>query len=181
MIRLILAATLGASYGIYGPAFELCENTPVQPGSEEYLNSEKYELKQRDLGASCSLKDLIARANRARRENPALQSNSNLRFHDTDNPTLICYSKSTDDLSNVVVVVVNLDAFHTQAGWIHLDLVSLGLDANHAFQVHDLLGDGRYLWQGSRNFVELSSESLPAHIFRIRHRIRTERDFDYYL
>ena len=181
MIRLILAATLGASYGIYGPAFELCENTPVQPGSEEYLNSEKYELKHRDLGASWSLKELITRVNRVRKENSALQSNSNLRFHDTDNPTLICYSKSTDDLSNVIVVVVNLDAFHTQAGWIHLDLESLGVGENYAFQAHDLLGDGRYLWQGSRVYVELSPESLPAHILRIRRRIRTERDFDYYL
>jgi starch synthase (maltosyl-transferring) len=181
MIRLILAATLGASYGIYGPAFELCENTPVQPGSEEYMNSEKYELKHRDLAASWSLKDLIARVNRARKENPALQSNSNLRFHDTDNPTLICYSKVTDDLSDVIVVVVNLDAFHRQTGWVHLDLDSLGLDANHAFQAHDLLGEGRYLWQGSRNYVELSPESLPAHILRVRRRIRTERDFDYYL
>jgi starch synthase (maltosyl-transferring) len=181
MIRLILAATLGASYGIYGPAFELCENTPVQPGSEEYMNSEKYELKHRDLAASWSLKDLIARVNRARKENPALQSNSNLRFHDTDNPTLICYSKVSDDLSDVIVVVVNLDAFHRQTGWVHLDLDSLGLDANHAFQAHDLLGEGRYLWQGSRNYVELSPESLPAHILRVRRRIRTERDFDYYL
>jgi len=181
MIRLILAATLGASYGIYGPAFELCENTPAQPGSEEYLNSEKYELKHRDLSASWSLKDLIARVNRVRKENSALQSNSNLRFHDTDNPTLICYSKSTDDLSNVIVVVVNLDAFHTQTGWMQLDLESLGLGANYAFQAHDLLSGGRYLWQGSRVYVELSPESLPAHILRIRRRIRTERDFDYYL
>jgi starch synthase (maltosyl-transferring) len=181
MIRLILAATLGASYGIYGPAFELCENTAVQPGSEEYLNSEKYELKHRDLGASWSLKDLITRVNRARKENLALQSNNNLRFHETDNPTLICYSKATDDLSNVIVVVVNLDPFHQQTGWAHLDLDSLGLDANHAFQAHDLLGEGRYLWQGARNYVELTPESLPAHILRLRRRIRTERDFDYYL
>jgi starch synthase (maltosyl-transferring) len=181
MIRLILAATLGASYGIYGPAFELCENVAVRPGSEEYLNSEKYELKHRDLAASWSLKDLIARVNRARKENPALQSNHNLRFHETDNPTLICYSKATDDLSNVIVVVVNLDAFHRQTGWVHLDLESLGLDANHAFQAHDLLGEGRYLWQGARNYVELTPESLPAHILRVRRRIRTERDFDYYL
>jgi len=181
MIRLILAATLGASYGLYGPAFELCENTPARPGSEEYLNSEKYELKHRDLGASWSLKDLITRMNRVRKENPALQSNSNLRFHETDNPTMICYSKSTDDLSNVIIVVVNLDAFHRQTGWVRLNLESLGLGANHAFQAHDLLGDGRYLWQGSQNYVELSPETLPAHIFRIRRRIRTERDFDYYL
>jgi starch synthase (maltosyl-transferring) len=181
MVRLILAATLGASYGIYGPAFELCENAPFRPGSEEYLNSEKYELKHRDPYSAGSLKDFIARINRIRRENLGLQSNRNLYFHTTDNPALICYSKATDDLSDVIVVIVNLDCLHTQTGWVHLDLGSIGLDADHAFQAHDLLGDGRFLWQGSPNYVELTPESLPAHILRMRRRIRTERDFDYYL
>ena len=181
MVRLILAATLGASYGIYGPAFELCENAPLKPGSEEYLDSEKYELKHRDLQSPGSLKDLISRVNRIRKENPALQSNRNFRFHETDNPALLCYSKATDDLANVIIVVVNLDCFHTQTGWVHLDQNSIGLDGNHAFQVHDLLGDGHYLWQGPRNYVELASESLPAHILRLRRWVRTERDFDYYL
>ena len=181
MIRLILAATLGASYGIYGPAFELCENTPVHAGSEEYLNSEKYELKHRDLHSTWSLKDLISRINRIRKENAALQTNHNLRFHGTDNPMLICYSKTTDDLSNVMVVIVNLDSSHRQTGWVNLDLAVLGLEAGHEFQVHDLLGDGRYFWQGSRNYVELTPETLPAHILQVRRRIRTERDFDYYL
>ena len=181
MIRLILAATLGASYGIYGPAFELCENLPLQPGSEEYLNSEKYELRHWDLHAVASLSELIARVNRIRKENPALQSDRSLRFHGTDNPELLCYSKATDDLSDVIVVVVNLDCFHTQAGWVNLDLGAIGLDADHAFQVHDLLGEGQYLWHGSRNYVELTPESLPAHILRVRRWVRTERDFDYYL
>ncbi|HEY2120231.1 MAG TPA: alpha-1,4-glucan--maltose-1-phosphate maltosyltransferase [Candidatus Acidoferrum sp.] len=181
MARFILAATLGSSYGIYGPAFELCENVPLRPGSEEYLNSEKYELKHRDLHSKASLKDLISRVNRIRKENPALQSNRNLRFHETDNPALICYSKATDDFSNVIVVIVNLDSFHTQSGWVNLDLASIGVDANHAFQVHDLLADGKFLWQGSPNYVELIPESLPAHILLLRRWVRTERDFDYYL
>lgn len=181
MVRLILAATLGASYGIYGPAFELCENAPLRPGSEEYLNSEKYELKHRDPYSAGSLKDFIARINRIRKESSGLQSNRNLHFHTTDNPALICYSKATDDLSDVIIVIVNLDCLHTQTGWVHLDLGSLGLDEDHAFQAHDLLGDGRFLWQGSPNYVELTPESLPAHILRMRRRIRTERDFDYYL
>src|SRR5262249_31521337 len=159
---------LGASYGIYGPAFELCENEPLRPGSEEYLNSEKYELKHRDLNASASLKDLISRINRIRKDNPALQSNRNLRFHRTDNPSLICYSKATDDFTNVIVVIVNLDSSHTQAGWVHLDLETIGLDGAQAFQVHDLLGDGKYLWQGTSNYVELVPESLPAHILHLR-------------
>jgi starch synthase (maltosyl-transferring) len=181
MNRFILAATLGANYGIYGPAFELCENTPYQPGSEEYLNSEKYELKHRDLDSPGSLKDFIARINRIRKKNPALQSNRNLRFHATENDSLICYSKATDDFSNVIVVIVNLDSFHAQAGWVNLDLGSLGLDAAHAFQVHDLLGEGRYLWKGPRNFVELVPESLPAHVFHVRRWVHSETDFDYYL
>jgi starch synthase (maltosyl-transferring) len=168
MIRLILAATLGASYGIYGPAFELCENVPLGPNSEEYLNSEKYEFKHRDRNSSWSLKDLIGRVNRIRRQNPALQNNSHLHFHETDNPSVICYSKATDDFSNVILTVVNLDAFHPQAGWVRLDLDVLGLDANHAFKVHDLLGEGSYTWQGSRNYFELTPESLPAHILHVR-------------
>ncbi len=180
MIRLVLAATLGASYGVYGPVFELGENTPLAPGSEEYLNSEKYELKHRDLKAPGSLKDLIARINRIRAENPALQNDLSLRFHETDNPVLLCYSKATDDLSNIIIVIVNLDAAHTQTGWAHLDLAALGLDDKHAFQAHDLLGGGRYLWQGARAYAELTPESLPAHIVRVRRWVRTERDFDYY-
>jgi starch synthase (maltosyl-transferring) len=181
MVRLLLAATLGANYGIYGPAFELCENVPMCPGSEEYLNSEKYELKRRDLNIKESLKGHISRINRIRRDNPALQSNRNLYFHKTDNPSLICYSKATDDGTNTIIVVVNLDTSHTQAGWIHLDLAMIGLDENHAFQVYDLLGDGKFLWQGSRNYVELAPETQPAHILHLRRRVRTERDFDYYL
>jgi starch synthase (maltosyl-transferring) len=168
MVRLILAATLGASYGIYGPAFELCENTPLRSGSEEYLNSEKYELKHRDLLSAGSLRDFIARTNQIRKENPALQTNRNLRFHQTDNAELICYSKTTDDLSDVIVVIVNLDCFHTQTGWVDLDLTLLGLDADQTFRVYDLLGQGEYLWRGSRNYVALTPESLPSHILRVR-------------
>jgi starch synthase (maltosyl-transferring) len=181
MVRLILAATLGASYGIYGPAFELCENAPLGPGKEEYLNSEKYELKHRDLNSKSSLKNLISRLNRIRKENPALQSNRNLRFHETDNPAILCYSKASDDFSSVIIVAVNLDCFHVQKGWLEIDLSAIGLDTRHSFQVHDLLSEGRFLWQGSRNYVELVPDSLPAHILRLRRWVRTERDFDYYL
>jgi starch synthase (maltosyl-transferring) len=181
MIRIILAATMGANYGIYGPAFEICENSPREPGSEEYLNSEKYELKRWDTDSPWSLKDLVVRINRIRRENPALRRDRNLRFHETDNPEVICYSKTTDDLSDIIIVICNLDASHTQTGWVNLDLASLGLDTSHAFQAHDLLGDGRYLWHGARNYFELAPGSLPAHVMKIRKWVRTERDFDYYL
>ncbi|HLH42639.1 MAG TPA: alpha-1,4-glucan--maltose-1-phosphate maltosyltransferase [Bryobacteraceae bacterium] len=180
MIRLILAATLGSNYGIYGGAFELCENAAAAPGSEEYLNSEKYELKHRDLNSPVSLRNLIARVNQIRRDNPALRRNRGLRFHQTDNPLVICYSKSTEDLSNVVLTVVNLDAFHPQASWLDLDLEPLGLDPIRPFQALDLLAEGRYLWQGRRNYVELAPQSMPACIFKLQKRVRTEKDFDYY-
>jgi starch synthase (maltosyl-transferring) len=126
------------------------------------------------------LKDFIARINRIRRQNLALQSDANLRFHPTDNETVICYSKSTQDLSDIVIVLCNLDPFHKQTGWIDLDLASLGLDARRTFQAHDLLSDGRFLWRGSRNYFELTPATLPAHIMKVRRWVRTERDFDYY-
>lgn len=180
-VRLILAATLGASYGIYGPAFELSDNAPRNPGSEEYLNSEKYEIRAWKLDHVWSLRELITRINRVRRENPALQEDAGLRFHATDNPMLLCYSKATADLSNVVLTVVNLDVRHTQSGWVTIDLAALGMATSGAYQVHDELGDGRFLWNGARNYVELDPQSLAAHVFRLRRRVRTERDFDYYL
>src|SRR5581483_4431850 len=147
---------------------------------EEYLDSEKYEIKHRAVDSPRSLRDFIARVNRIRRDNPALHGDWSLRFHETDNPSLICYSKASDDRSNVIITVVNLDPFHRQAGWINLDTAELGLDATRTFQAHDLLGDGRYFWQGARNYVELIPESLPAHIMLVRKWVRTEREFDYY-
>jgi len=181
MARLVLAATLGANYGIYGPAFELCENSPREPGSEEYLDSEKYEIKHWDLQKPDSLREFIARVNRIRRENRALQSDRSLRFYPIDNPELIVFSKSTEDLNNVIVVVVNLDPHHTQSGWLELPAEELGLDPKQPFQVHDLLTDARYLWHGTRNYVELNPQSVPAQIFRVRPRIRREQDFDYFM
>ena len=178
-IRLVLAATLGSNYGIYGPAYELGENTPYQPGSEEYQNSEKYELKHRDLNAPESLRPLISRVNQARRTNPALQRNDTLRFHQIDNPMLLCYSKTTPDLSNVVVMVVSLDPSHAQAGWLELDLKALGIPADQALEVEDLLASHRFLWQGRRNYVEVAPP-VPARILLAHRRMRTERDFDYF-
>jgi starch synthase (maltosyl-transferring) len=181
LIRLVLAATLGASYGIYGPAFELCEHCPRSEGSEEYLHSEKYEIRSWDLEQSESLQDFIARVNRIRRDNPALQSNQGLHFHTVDNPELLCYSKSTADHSNVVLVVVNLSPSHTHSGWVELQLDALELDLAQPAQMHDELSNARYLWHGARHYVEINPQVVPAHIFRVRHRIRTERDFEYYL
>jgi starch synthase (maltosyl-transferring) len=181
MTRLVLAATLGANYGIYGPAFELCENMAREPGSEEYLNSEKYEIKHWDLEKEGSLREFIARVNRIRRENRALQGDRSLRFYSVDNPEVIAFSKCTEDLSNVIVAVVNLDPHHIQSGWLDLPAEELGLDPDRPFQMHDLLTDARYLWQGRRNFVQLDPGSVPAQIFRVRPRIRREQDFDYFM
>ncbi|HEX3437401.1 MAG TPA: alpha-1,4-glucan--maltose-1-phosphate maltosyltransferase [Pseudacidobacterium sp.] len=181
MVRLVLAATLGTSYGIYGPAFELLENVPLKEGSEEYLNSEKYELRSWDLDAQRSIAPLIAKVNHARRENTALQANNELLFHGTDNPYLICYSKKSIDAANSVLVVVNLDPFHVQSGWVNLNLEKIGLNSHEPFQVHDELTGKQYLWQGPRNYVELSPQEIPAHVFRVLRRVRSEKDFDYYL
>jgi starch synthase (maltosyl-transferring) len=178
--RIVLAATLGPNYGIYGPAYELGENKPLRPGSEEYLNSEKYEIRHWDLDAPQSIAGTIATINRARRENPALHANHDLVFHPTDNPYFIAYSKSSRDGNNLVLTVVNLDSFHTQAGWVTLDLDRLKLRADESFQVFDQLTGLRYLWQGSRNYVELAPDRIPAHIFRVLRKVRSEKDFDYY-
>ncbi len=181
MARLVLAATLGASYGIYGPAFELCDNTPREPGSEEYLNSEKYQIKHWDLNREDSLRDYIARVNRIRRENPALAGDGSLHFHATTNDHLICYSKRTENLANIVLTAVNLDPHHVQSGFVELDLDEIGIHAGDSFQVHDLLTGERYLWQGPHNYLELNPHRVPAHIMVVRRRVRTEQHFDYFM
>jgi starch synthase (maltosyl-transferring) len=170
----------GGADGIYGPAYELCENRPREPNSEEYLNSEKYEIRHRDLDPPEGLGGFIARVNAARRENEALRFDWRLRFHYVDNDQLICYSKTTADRSNAMLMVVNLDPRQRQSGWTGLDLAELGVDPAETFQAHDLLTGARYLWHGSRNYVELDPQICPAHLFRLRRRSHTERDFDYF-
>jgi starch synthase (maltosyl-transferring) len=160
IVRVVLAATLAANYGIYGPAYELMEHAPREPGSEEYLNSEKYELKRWQRDRPDSLAPLIRRLNSVRRENVALQSDWSLRFHPTDNDHLIAYSKQNE--FNEVLVVVNLDPHHLQAGW-----VDFAPGEGRAYEVEDLLGGGRYTWHGRSNFVQLNPQTLPAHVFRV--------------
>ncbi|MBO0713361.1 MAG: alpha-1,4-glucan--maltose-1-phosphate maltosyltransferase [Acidimicrobiales bacterium] len=202
MARLVLAATLGANYGIFGPSFELVEHEPLVPGREDYRRSEKYEIRHWDLDREDSLASLVARLNRIRRDNPALQRQQTLRFHHVDNDQLIAYTKTFTPLpgpletgpletgpgdagppreDNIVLVVVNLDPVHPQSGWVQLDLDALDLDPGQPFQVHDLLTDARYRWQGSHNFVLLEPWVVPAHVFRVSRRVRTERDFEYYM
>ncbi|MDR3638939.1 MAG: alpha-1,4-glucan--maltose-1-phosphate maltosyltransferase [Isosphaeraceae bacterium] len=182
-IRLVLAATLGATYGIYGPPFEQCVGTPWKPGSEEYLDSEKYQVRHWDVDRHDSLRTFVARINAIRRENPALHFDRNLRFHHVDNEQMIVYGKATADLSNIIVVVVNLDPFHVQSGWVRLPIHELGLGSGPevSYQVHDLISEARYLWYGETNFVMLDPQACPAHIFRIRRWVKTERDFDYFM
>jgi starch synthase (maltosyl-transferring) len=174
----MLAATLSASYGIYGPAFERAIATPREPGSEEYLDSEKYEIRNWPA-VDDDLTELIALVNRIRRENPALQQNLTLKFHETTNDEILCYSKSAGQ--DAVLVIVNVDPHNTQGGYVELDLAALNLDANRPFQVHELLSGARYTWHGPRNYVKLDPHVVPAHIFRIRRKVRSERDFEYFL
>ena len=179
--RLVLAATLSANYGIYGPAYELCEHAAREPGSEEYLDSEKYQLRHWDLERADSLRPFIALVNRIRRENPALQSDEGLRFFATDNEQMLCYAKTSPARDGAIVAIVNLDPHHAHSAWVELDLAALGIDAATPYQMHDLLTGARFLWQGARNFVRLDPQRAPAHIFRVRTRVHREQDFDYFL
>ncbi|HEX6134934.1 MAG TPA: alpha-1,4-glucan--maltose-1-phosphate maltosyltransferase [Longimicrobiales bacterium] len=195
MNRIVLAATLSAAYGIYGPAYELMEHRPREDGSEEYLDSEKYQLREWDLDRSDSLRHFIARLNRIRRTNPALHDNRTLRFHRVardgfDVDQLIAYTKSSAAApvaptgraiyryehatppppgpeNNVILVVVNLDPVNRHSGWVGLPLAQLGIDPARSYLVHDLIGDARYTWDGEWNFIELDPAVVPAHIFRI--------------
>jgi len=172
MARLVLAATLSPSYGIYGPAFELMENVPRDKGSEEYLNSEKYEIKRWEISKKDSLKDFIARVNSIRRENPALQRNRNLWFNATDNEHLICYSKHTEDLSDIILVVINLDPHNTRSGSINVPMEAWGLDLRQPCEAHDLLSNARYTWQEEWNRMELDPDTCPSRIFRVTQNLK---------
>jgi starch synthase (maltosyl-transferring) len=180
IMRLVLAATSSSVYGIYS-GFELCESRARGVDSEYYLDSEMYEYKVWDWERPGNIVDLVTRVNRARRENPALQLYTNLRFYEADNPHLICYGKQTPDGSNSVLVIVNLDPFAPHDGLVHLPLDELGLPADEPYEVEDLLTDAVYTWRGPSNWVQLDPAVMPAHLFRIRPRPRSERDFEYFL
>jgi starch synthase (maltosyl-transferring) len=171
MQRIILATTLAASYGIYGPAFELGENLPVKQGSEEYLNSEKYQIRNWDRSAPHSIAPLVTKLNQIRRTNPALQSDWSLHFHHVDNPQILCYSKSAPGVergaANVILVAINLDPLNEQAGWIDLDLKHLGIRHDEYFDVEDLLTGTHYRWHDRSNYVALRPQVMPAHVFRV--------------
>jgi starch synthase (maltosyl-transferring) len=165
--RFVLAATLSSSYGIYGPVFELMENVPREPGSEEYLDSEKYEVRCFDLEQRGTLRHEIALLNRIRRENVALHRNRTLRFHGTSNEQILCYSKTDGDGRNPILVFVNLEPRYVHSGFTNLYLPALSVPWDRPFTAHDLIDDRRYTWQGPRNFLELNPARFPAHVFRI--------------
>ena len=166
-IRAILAATLSSLYGIYS-GFELCENAPL-PGREEYLDSEKYQWKERDWNAPGNIKPLITRLNRIRRQNRALQFYDNLRFYPAENDSILFYGKTTPARDNIIFVAVNLDPNHMQYCFVTIPLEDFGLDETEEYQMHDLLTDARYIWRGPRNYIELNPHlEQAAHIFRLR-------------
>jgi starch synthase (maltosyl-transferring) len=166
-VRLVLAATLGASYGIYS-GYELAENVPVREGSEEYLDSEKYQIRVRNFEQPGSLAELIARVNRIRREHPALHHDRGLAFHPTDNPELLAYSKRSVDGRDLVLVVVNLDPFRMQHGFVQLPIAAWGLTPHTVVEVVDLLSAERYFWRGEWNYVRLDPEGRIAHILHVQ-------------
>ena len=173
IIRLMLAATLSSNYGMYGPAYELCEHVPVPGSKEDYLNSEKYEIKQWDLDRPGNIRAEITRVNRIRKENAALQQTNDLTFvrieasPGNEHDQLMGYVKRSVDDNNIIFVVVNLDSTNTQAGWLRFPLELFNLPHDYPFKVEDLLSGARYDWNGEWNYVEVNPWIMPAHIFRV--------------
>jgi starch synthase (maltosyl-transferring) len=172
LIRAVLAATLSTVYGIYS-GFELCENVGIS-GKEEYLNSEKYQFKERDWNAPGNIKEYITKLNRIRQTNRALHDYENLRFHTAENEQVLFYSKATEALDNIVLILVNLDPFNTQSAFVYVPIEDFGISESDPYQLHDLLTDEKFLWKGRRNFVMLDPHNRPAHIFRVRRLLKRE-------
>lgn len=187
MTRLILATTLSSNYGIYGPAYELCDHVPY-PGKEEYNNNEKYELKNWNWDAPGNIRPLVKSLNNIRNTNPALQRTFNLTFIEINNPSMIAYIKCTPDLSNIILVVVNLALNSTQEGWVEIPIKKLGIQEKNMFKVEDLLPDTyglrketSYMWQGAKNYIKLDSTRCPAHVFRIYREVRKENNQEFWV
>ncbi|MBI2526433.1 MAG: alpha-1,4-glucan--maltose-1-phosphate maltosyltransferase [Candidatus Rokubacteria bacterium] len=177
-MRAALAATLSPLWGIYS-GYELCEAAAV-PGTEEYLDSEKYEIRVRDWDRPGHIKDYIAQLNRIRRENPALHGDRNLRFYEADSPHILFYGKMTETRDNVVLVAVNLDPFAAHEATLHLPLDDLGFAPEETYELHDLLSDSRQLCRGPRQTVTLDPRVSPARVYRLERWRRRERDFQYF-
>ncbi len=163
--RLVLASTLSSNYGMYGPAYELLEHVPREPGSEEYLHSEKYEIRNWDLNAPHSIRDIVAVINRLRRHHPALQRNDGLVFHACDNPDLLCYSKIDRERGDLVFVVVNFDFANTQGGWVEFSPAAFDLGPVGPVGLKDAMTQDEYIWRERWNFVMLDPNKMPVHVF----------------
>jgi starch synthase (maltosyl-transferring) len=166
-IRLVLASLLSPSYGIYS-GYELCENVPVKEGSEEYLNSEKFELRPRDWTKGPNLIGYITRINDIRKKHPALGRLTNLTFHDADKDAILAFSKAAPEGDGTILAIVNLNPFHWEEATVHLDLDALGVEPGEPFEVHDLITDTRFVWNGPSNYVRLDPQEEPAHVFRVQ-------------
>jgi starch synthase (maltosyl-transferring) len=177
-MRAGLAATLSSLWGIYS-GFELCEDAAV-PGTEEYLDSEKYEIRVRDWDRPANIKEFIARLNRIRRENPALHACRNLRFYPADSAHVLFYGKMTPGRDNVVLAAVNLDPFAAHEATLHLPLGEIGIADDETYELEELLTDGRRLARGPRHAVVLDPHISPVHIYRVNRWKRRERDFQYF-
>jgi starch synthase (maltosyl-transferring) len=166
IIRYFLAATLSSNYGMYGPSYEFNENVPVE-GKEEYLNSEKYEVRHYDWKRTNRMTDIISLVNRARKENEALQSTWNIRFCTIENGNIMAYVKATDDLKNIILCVCTMDPNNTQSGYVQVprDVLRLGDKVN--LKLHDLVSHEQYTWTQDWNFVELNPHKLPFHLFKV--------------
>jgi starch synthase (maltosyl-transferring) len=166
IMRVILAATLSSNYGLYGPVYEFGISTPVS-GKEEYLDSEKYEIKHWDWGKRTKISEVITLINKIRKVNPALQTTWNIAFGDTDNQQLLCFAKWDSARKNKMLIVANMDPYNTQAGWVKVPLRELQLIEGEQYLVHDLLTEHKYTWQNEWNYVELRPHEMPVHVFRI--------------
>jgi starch synthase (maltosyl-transferring) len=165
-IRLLLAATLSPLYGLYS-GFELLENVPLKAGSEEYLDSEKYQIRQRDWSAPGNINADVARLNRIRKENRALQLNSNISFHLSENEHILFYRKSAVEAGNELLIAVTTDPTRPHDTMVHVPVDALGVGHDRPYVVHDLLSDARYTWRGSRNYVRLDPSEQPGHVLRL--------------
>ena len=166
LFRVILAGTLSSNYGLYGPVYEFGINTPMVVGKEEYMDSEKYEIKHWDWDQPTRIREIITKLNFIRKENPALQTTWHVHFCDCDNQALVAYAKTDQEQENQLIVAVNLDFNNKQAGWIRVPVEHLNLQPHEPYVVHDLLTGHRYTWREEWNYVELHPY-LPAHILRI--------------
>ena len=185
MIRLVLAATLGATYGIYGPPFEQCVGTPGAAGLGRVPRLREVPgppLGPRRARGACATTSPGSTRSAARTRPCTTTATSGSSTIDNDADPLL-RQVDARTMTNLILVVVNLDPYHTQSGWVQLPRAELGLGSGpgESYQVHDLISDARYLWHGESNFVELDPFVSPAHIFRVRRKIRTEQDFDYFM